>query len=123
MFETIETLLTIAIWAVAILMFVGGILCCIGNLINGRIWRKILSAIAIGLGIYVFSFLYSRLSSIVWCLLASGMVLTLVSEAGSDRWQNTPQKKRGFIDAFVDTYCEYELTKAAVKDAIKESKE
>ncbi len=125
MFEAIGTLITIVIWLVAIFLFGGGLLICIGNLIGGGGFEKFMAVLGIILGIVAFSCIYSWFESIVWCLMGSGIVLGLIGNAGSDSEEKAPKKeeKYGFGKALVDTYCEYELTKAAVKDAIKESKE
>lgn len=125
MFETIETLFTIVIWVVAIFFFGGGLLFCIDNLIHGSGWRKFLTVIAVILGIFVFTRVYAWCKSIVWSLAASGMVLAFVSEAGSGRLQNAPEKKKkyGFTDALVDAYVEEKVIEEAVENAIRKSKE
>lgn len=124
MFETIGNLLMIALWAAAIFFFGGGIILCICDFTEGSGGKIAKGVIAIILGIITFVTVYSWLDSIVWCLIFSGMVIGYVANFGDDEVQPAPQKERkyGFTDALVDTYCEYELTKAAVKDAIEESR-
>lgn len=123
MFDTLITLITIAIWAVAIFLFVGGIILCVGDLISGNGWKKLKAAIAILLGIYVFYKMYIWLDSMVWCFLGAGFVLGLISEIGSGEQAPQKEKKYGFGDAYLDAYCEYELQKQATKDAIRELEE
>ncbi len=125
MFETIFTLITIVLWAAAIFLFGGGLFLCFSNLFKGKGWEKFWAIVAMILGVIVFNRLYAWLDSIVWCLILTGMVIAFVADIGSNKLQPAPVKEKGpsLTDAIVDTYCEYELTKAAVKDAIRESKE
>ncbi len=122
MFETIGTIITIAIWAVAIFLFGGGLFICGMNLLKGNGWKKFWAVIAIILGIITFTKLYAWLDSLVWCFLLTGVVLELVGNAGSNETQNVPQKEKkyGFSDALVDAYVEQEVIKEATKKAIRE---
>ena len=122
MFETIGTLITIAIWAVAIFLTGGALLFCFDNLIHGSGGRKILTVIAIILGVYIFCRVYDWCGSIVWSLIISSIVLATVSEAGSGRLKDAPQKEKkyGLGDALVDAYVEQEVIKEATKKAIRE---
>ena len=124
MFETIGNLFTICFWAVTLFLFLGGIITCIANFLSGDGGKIFWAVVAIILAIFVFFLVYDWLDSIAWCLLVTGMVLVFVANIGSDETESTPTRKQeyGLSDAILDTYCEYELTKAAVKDAIKESK-
>lgn len=124
MFETIGNLFTIAIWAVAIFLFGGGLFLCGMHLFTGNGWEKLWSVVAIILGVIVFTRLYAWLDSVVWCLMLTGIVLGVVGNLGSKETE-PPQKEKKYdlTDAILDTACEYELTKAAVKDAIRESKD
>ena len=124
MFETIGTLLTIAFWAVTIFLLVGGVILIIDKLRNGNGWDKVQVVIAIIAGFFTFSKVYTWLDSIPWALLFTGCVLGLVLGDSSDKEKSyrRREKEYGLSDAIIDTYCEYNLTKAAVKDAIRESK-
>lgn len=127
MFETIGTLFTIAVWAIAIFLFAGGIIICIANIISGDGLEKVLAVIALILGAYTFFRVYEWLDSIVWCLLATGLVTGLVSGAFSGHEEHpSGSKEPGLIDTFtgglVEGYTQYEITKQAVKDANRESK-
>ena len=125
MFETIGTLFAIGFWVFAIFLFLCGIIFCIANLITGSGWQKFMAGIAVTLGIITFFYTYNWSGSIAWCLLTTGLVLGFVSGAFSGTNEKAPpkEKKYGFTDAYLDTYCEYQLTKQAVKDAIRESKD
>lgn len=122
MFETIGTLITIVIWAVAIFLVGGALLFCFDNLIHGSGGRKFLTVIAIILGVYIFSRVYDWCGSVVWSLIISSIVLATVAEAGSGRLKKAPrkEKKYGFGDALVDAYVEQEVIKEATKKAIRE---
>jgi hypothetical protein len=124
MFEAIENLLTIVIWGAAILLFVGGVIVCIVKLVKGGIGSKSIAVVAAILGIVAFVKMYDWTEHIAWCMLASGFILCLFTGVLSDGEKNTLPKepKYGLGDAILETYAEYELTKAAVKDAIEESR-
>ena len=124
MFETIGTLFTIAFWAAAIFLFLGGIILCIGNLISGDGWDKFVSCIAAILGVIVFIRVYVWLESIAFCLLASGLVLGLVRVPKPGE-ESTPQRERkyGISEAFLDAYIEEKVIEEAVTNAIRKSKE
>ena len=122
MFETIGTLITIALWAAAIFLFGGGLFLCGMNLFTGNGWQKFWAVVAVILGIIAFSKLYAWLDSVVWCLLLTGIVLGVVGNLGSNEQQSVPQKEKkyGFGDALVDAYVEQEVIKEATKKAIRE---
>jgi len=126
MFETIGKLITFAFWAAAIFLFVGGIICCIKQIFSGSGFEKFLAILAIGLSVFAFIRVYAWLDSILWSMLISGIILSTLGLGGSgEETDKAPRTRSGpsVADAIIDTYCEYELTKAAVKDAIRESKE
>ena len=122
MFETIGTLITIVIWAAAILLFGGGLILCGTNLFTGTGWQKFWAIVAIISGVIAFTKLYAWLDSVVWCLLFTGIVLWVIGNFGSNEQQNAPQKEReyGFGDALIDAYVEQEVIKEATKKAIRE---
>lgn len=89
MFAMIETLLTIALWGVAILLFVGGIFISVSNLKSGNGWKIFGAMISIGLGIAAFCWTYNWSSgSIVWCMLFSGLVTVLLQCGGEKTGTN-----------------------------------
>lgn len=120
MFDTLITLLTIAIWAVAIFLFIGGIILCIIELTSGSGWGKLKAVVAVALAIFAFYKMHIWFDSIVWCFLGAGFALCLVTLIGTGEQAPPKEKKYGLGDAFLDTYCEYELQKKATKDAIRE---
>lgn len=121
MFETIGTLFTIGFWVVAIFLFLGGIFLCVGNLIHGNGLEKIMAGIALILGVVTFFLMYDWAGSVAWCLLTSGLVFGFVAGLFSDKGEKPQtEEKYGFPEAYLDSYCEYQLTKQATKDAIKE---
>lgn len=122
MFDTIGTLFSIGFWVVAIFLFLGGIVMCIGNLIQGNGWEKSMAFIALILGVVTFFLMYNWAGSIAWCLLTSGLVFGFVAGLFSDKVETTPSRepKYDLGDAYLDAYAEYQLQKQATKDAIKE---
>lgn len=125
MFEAIGNLITIVIWVVAIFLFGGGIILCVGNFTSGKGGAIFQGVIAVILGVVTFLGVYSWLESVVWCLLLSGLVIGLVSTAGSDRLQDAPkkEKKYGVTDALIDAYVEEKVIEEAVENAIRKSRE
>jgi len=125
MFEIIGTLFTIAFWAAAIFLFLVGIILCIRNLINGNAWKKFMAVVAIILGVFTFFRVYAWIESIVFCLLATGIVLGLVADFGSGELESAPSRasKYDLGDALLEAYAEKQLMKEAVKEAIRESKD
>lgn len=125
MFETIGTLFTIVFWAIAIFLVGGGLLFCIDNLINGSGGRKLLTVIAIFLGIVAFIRIYAWCGSLVWSLILSGMVLAFVAEAGSGRLKDAPQKKKepGIISTVTNEILEKKALEETIENAIRKSKE
>lgn len=125
MFELIGNLFAIAFIGATLILFGGGIIMCIINLCSGTGWNKFCSILGIILGAATFICMYNWMESILWCMLISGLVLSLttIGLAGKDT-SDPPPRRSGptFAEAYLDSYCEYELTKAAVKDAIKESR-
>ena len=121
MFETIGTLFTIAVWAVAIFLFGGGIIICIGNLIDGSGGEKFMAFIAIILGIVVFVYVYDWCESIVWSMLASGGVAGLIGNSLSNQ-APAPQPNPGpdLGTALIDEMVQYQRDKEVVKNAIRE---
>lgn len=125
MFELIGNLITIAFWVVTLILFGGGIIMCIINLCSGTGWEKFCSILGVILGVATFICMYNWMENIPWCMLTSGLVLSLttIGLAGKDTSDPPPRKSGPTIgEAYLESYCEYELTKAAVKDAIKESR-
>jgi len=124
MFETIGTLFTIAIWAIAIFLFGGGIFICIGNLISGDGWEKFWAVIALVLGAISFVFLYNWLESVVWCLILSGGVLGLGnagSTTGSPNVESRTQKEPGIIETITDEYLEKKALEETIENAINKA--
>lgn len=120
MFETIEKLLTIAIWGAAIIVFVGGIITCIAKIVSGGIGSKCMAVIAAVLGIVAFFKMYDWTEHIAWCMLGSGLVLCLftgVLSEGEDK-----PKERGFVGQVIDQIIEDEHDIAKMEEAIRRSK-
>lgn len=125
MFETIGTLITIALWGAAIFLFGGGIILCGVNLFKGNGWQRFWAIVAIILAIIVFTKLYNWLDSLVWCLFLTGGVLCLVGNAADDQ-QTTPAKEPrepGFIERLADQAAQDQRDIAIVEEAIRRSKE
>lgn len=125
MFETIGTLFTIVIWAIAIFLFLGGIFICIGNLKDGTGGEKALAVIAIILGVIAFVCMYAWFESIVWCMAASGLVLCMVGNAFSDEGRKTssaPGPKSNLAGEIIDEVIKYERDVAVVEEGIRRSK-
>lgn len=125
MFNLIGNLFTIGFWVVTILLLGVGLIASIGSLISGNTGEKVQAAIALILGVVAFACVYNWCESIPWCLLVTGIAVCAAMGLLKDDSPNggrKKEKKYTFTDAYIDTYCEYELTKQAVKDAIKESK-
>lgn len=118
-------LLDVIGWAIAILIFVGGIVFLIGMFIDSSGWTKFMGVVAAVVGVVVFFVVYSWLDSIGVSLFATGAVLALFGGGKSVTESPTQSAERqyGVGDAVMDTLCEYELAKAAAKEAIRESKE
>lgn len=116
-------------WILAIVAAVFGILCWIAMFTDKNPWHIFLGVISAIIAIIVFTRVYAWLESIGFAIFAAGVVLCFFGSTCS----NTPSSSGGsskpaekgntFGGAVMDTLCEYELTKAAVKDAIRESKE
>lgn len=128
MFETIGTLFTIAFWAAAILLFLFGIIACIGHLIDGNWWQRIMAVIAAILGVIVFIKMYTWCGSIAWCLLASGFVLMAVSMFGTDDGQRVSQPspsppQPGFITTLTDDYLQRKADEETIANAIRKAEE
>lgn len=125
MFETIGTLFTIGFWAVAIFLFVFGVIICIGNLVKGTVLEQIMAIIAVILGIFTFFLMYDWSGSIAWCLLTSGLVFGFVAGIFSDKGKEIQPRgnKYGLSDAFLDAYVEEKVIEEAVTNAIRKSKE
>lgn len=121
-FNTVGVLLTIAFWAATIFLLVGGIFLCIANFISKDGWKITKAIIAIISGIFAFTKTSAWLESIPWGLFFTGCALCLILGESSDtgRKSSREEKEYSLSDAFVESYCEYSLTKAAVKDAIRE---
>ena len=125
MFETIGTLITIAIWAVAIFLFGGGLFLCGMNLFTGNGWQKFWAIVAIVLGVIAFTKLYAWLDSVVWCLILTGGVLGVVGNLGSNEQQNAPKEERrgpGVIETLADQAIKDQRDIAIVEEAIRRSK-
>lgn len=117
-------MVTVIIWAIVIIIFGGGVFLCGANLVSGSSGEKVRSIISIILGIITFFIVYRWFKSIGWCLFFSGLVIGLVSGADGEPVRGRERKPGPtFTEAWVDTYCEYELQKQATKDAIKELEE
>lgn len=116
-------------WLIAIGIFVLGVISLIGMFVYSGVWGKFLGVVAVLLGVFVFIRAYAWLNSIGFSLFASGFVLAFfgAGAAGHSSGSRSPaqreEKQYTVTDAVLDTVCEYELTKAAVKDAIRESKQ
>ena len=125
MFETIGTLLLIAFWTVTIFLTVGGVVLIVGKLTSPSGWDKFMAVIAMIAAAFTFFKTYEWLDSIPWSLLFTGCVVAIIlgESTGTDRRPARREREYGLSDAIIDTYCEYELTKAAVKEAIRESKD
>lgn len=127
MFETIIELFVFAFWTVAIILFLGGIIICISNLISGSGWEKTMAVIAFVLGIVTFFYMYDWSESIAWCLMATGLVLCFVGQFGSNEVQQAPPKEPGLIETFaegyLDAYAKKKLMEEAFTDALRKSKE
>ena len=122
MFETIGTLITIAIWAVAIFLFGGGLFLCGMNLFTGNGWQKFWAIVAIVLGVIAFTKLYAWLDSVVWCLILTGGVLGVVGNLGSNEQQNAPKEERrgpGVIETLADQAIKDQRDIAIVEEAIR----
>lgn len=126
MFETIGNLITIAIWAVAIFLFGGGLFLCGMNLFTGNGWKKFWAIAAIILGVIAFIKLYAWLDSAVWCLLLTGIVLGVIGNLGSNEPQETTTKAPkgpGIIETLADQAIKDQRDIAIVEEAIRRSKE
>lgn len=99
MFEAIGTLFTIGFWAVSIFLFVSGIIICIGNLVKGTVLEQIMAGIAVILGIFTLFLMYDWSGSIVWCLLASGLVFGFVAGMFSDKGEQTQPREINMVSA------------------------
>lgn len=79
MFETIGTIFSIVMWVLAILVFLGGIICCIGDLVDKDIDAnvKVFAVIGLILAALVFKWGYNKLESVWWGIFLSGFVLVL----------------------------------------------
>lgn len=116
-------------WIIAIVAAVFGVACWIAMFTEKNGWHIFLGIIAVFAAVFVFTRVYAWFDSVGIAIFAAGVVLCVFGGACSD----TPSSGGGSSkpaerdytlgDAVMDTICEYELTKAAVKDAIRESKE
>lgn len=121
-FNTVGILLTIAFWAVTVFLLVGGVFMCIECFTSKNGWKITKAIIAIIAGVFAFSKTSIWLESIPWGLFFAGCASCLVLGESPDtkRKSSRTEREQSIGDAFVDAYCEYSLTKAAVKDAIRE---
>lgn len=125
MFETIEELFTIGFWAVAILLFVCGIIVCICHFTSGNAWKVIISVFALLLGIYAFVRMYEKYESIAWCLMTAGLAFSLpaIFSSEGNGGRTTTQSKKSFGEAYLDAYAEEKLIEEAVTNALRKNRD
>lgn len=125
MFETIEELFTIGFWAVAILLFVGGIAVCICGFTSGSAWKIITSVFALLLGIYAFVRMYEKYESIAWCLMTSGLAFSLpaIFSPNGNESRTSTQSKKSFSEAYLEAYAEEKLIEEAVTNALRKNRD
>lgn len=125
MFETIEVLFTIGFWVVAVFLFLGGLVLCIGNLIGGNGLEKIMAGLAVILGIVTFFWMYDWSESVAWCLLATGLELGFVAGMFSDNGKTTqaPEKEDGFLVTLADDIIKRKNLEETIANGIRKSRE
>ena len=130
MFETIEKLLTIAIWSAAIILFVGGIISCITKIVSEGIGSKCLAIIAIILGIVAFCKMYDWTGHIAWCMLGSGIVICLFTGVLTNGEEDTTRHEppdpgviETFTTAYIDGWAKQKIIEEAVEKGIRKSRE
>ncbi|MBQ6159777.1 MAG: hypothetical protein IJK24_02395 [Oscillospiraceae bacterium] len=124
-------LLDILFWVIAIFCIAVGVICWFMLFIDSSLGKKIWGVVVAIIGVFIFIRALAWLKSICFSLFVTGLVLGLLSTRGenneisssSGNTKRSEDNHYGVAEAFLDTYCEYELTKAAVKDAIRESKQ
>lgn len=116
-------------WVVAIVFFAGGIICTIGDFLDGDGLEIFLGIVSIIAGIIVFIVVYNWLESIGVCLFATGLVMCIISLAAQNTPSNSgsttqaPKSSGGFIDELQKEYWEREKIASAVEKGIRNSRD
>lgn len=116
-------------WVIAIAAVAVGVFCLIMTFKESNGWLKFCCVLFTALSVVVFFIVYNWLDSVCVALFVAGGILVLFSNGADKNYipetKQTSQegtKKYGLGKAMMDSYCEYELYKAAAKDAMREMK-